>query len=145
MTNFENALVDVLTRIDLKLDTLLRTAGAEYREERHMLQQLQALQAAVAAQTSVIDSATQLINGIPELVAAAVKNALPEVDPAALDAITAQVTAETSKLHDAIVANTPSAPAPAPAPVAPPEPDPTVTVEPEPAPAGSPAPEAPTT
>lgn len=69
------------------------------------------LQAAVAAEDTVIASAMTLIQGIPALIAAA------GTDPAALAALTADIQAQSANLAAAITANTPvAAPAPAPAP-----------------------------
>jgi hypothetical protein len=64
------------------------------------------LQAAVAAEDTVIDSAIALINGIPALIAAA------GTDPAKLAALQADITAKSGALAAAVAANTPAAPAP---------------------------------
>jgi hypothetical protein len=61
------------------------------------------LQAAVAAEDTVIDSAITLINGIPALIAAA------GVDPAKLTALQADITAKSTALAAAVTANTPAA------------------------------------
>lgn len=65
------------------------------------------LQAAVAAEDTVIDSAITLIQGIPALIAAA------GTDPAKLQALSADITAKSTALAAAVAANTPVAPAPA--------------------------------
>lgn len=70
------------------------------------------LQAAVAAEDTVIDSAVTLLNGIPALIAAA------GVDPAKLAALQSDITAKTTALSAAVLANTPT-PAPAAPPVTP--------------------------
>ena len=69
------------------------------------------LQAAVAAEDTVIASALTLINGFAAQLAAA------GTDPVALAALTTDVTAQAASLAAAVAANTPAAPpAPAPAP-----------------------------
>jgi hypothetical protein len=66
------------------------------------------LQAAVAAEDTVIDSAITLIKGIPGLIAAA------GTDPAKLQALSADIMAKSQALASAVAANTPAvAPAPA--------------------------------
>jgi hypothetical protein len=62
------------------------------------------LQAAVAAEDTVIDSAITLINGIPALIAAA------GTDQVKLAALQADITAKSKSLADAVVAGTPAAP-----------------------------------
>lgn len=62
------------------------------------------LQAAVAAEDTVIDSAITLIQGIPALIAAA------GVDPAKLAALQSDITAKSSALAAAVAANTPAQP-----------------------------------
>lgn len=64
------------------------------------------LQAAVAAEDTVIDSAITLIQGIPALIAAA------GTDPAKLQALSADITAKSTALAAAVAANTPVAPTP---------------------------------
>ncbi|HXI77937.1 MAG TPA: hypothetical protein VNH21_12415 [Steroidobacteraceae bacterium] len=68
-----------------------------------MSAQMDALTAQVAASRTVIDSAVTLINGIADRIAAA------GVDPAALDALTTDLKAETDSLSTAVAANTPAA------------------------------------
>jgi hypothetical protein len=63
------------------------------------------LQAAVAAEDTVIDSAITLIQGIPALIAAA------GTDQAKLTALQADITAKSAALAAAVAANTPAAPA----------------------------------
>ena len=60
------------------------------------------LQAAVAAEDTVIDSAITLLNGI----AAQLKDAIAANDPAALQAVHDKLTAETNSLAAAVAANT---------------------------------------
>lgn len=62
----------------------------------------QDLQAAVAAEDTVIQSAVTLIQGIAQRIADA------GVDPAALQALTDDITAQAASLAAAVTANTPS-------------------------------------
>src|SRR6266403_1761913 len=89
-----------LERIEDKVDLLLN-------QQETMMSALDDLQAAVAAEDTVIDSAITLINGIPALIAAA------GVDPAKLTALQADITAKSKALADAVAANTPAAAPPA--------------------------------
>lgn len=75
--------------------------------------------AAVAAQTSVVQSAVTLMNGINQRVSdaiAAFQAANPGVDVSALTATTDALKANTDALAAAVALNTPAAPAPAPTP-----------------------------
>jgi len=64
---------------------------------------LQDLQAAVAAEDTVVDSAIALLQGLAAQIAALKPN------QAAIDALAADVTAKTQALADAVTANTPAA------------------------------------
>jgi hypothetical protein len=64
------------------------------------------LQAAVAAEDTVIASAVTLLNGIPALIAAA------GTDPAALAALQQDIITQTSSLAQAVVTGTPAATTP---------------------------------
>lgn len=86
-----------LEAINRKLDLLLD--GQEL-----LMSALDDLQAAVAAESTVIDSAITLIQGIPALIAAA------GVDQAKLDALKNDITAKSDALAAAVSANTPAAP-----------------------------------
>jgi prefoldin subunit 5 len=66
---------------------------------------LAALQAAVAAEDTVIQSAVTLLNGIQAQIAALTP------DQAAIDALAADVQTQTQALSAAVAANTPAAPA----------------------------------
>lgn len=83
-----------------------------YDKVAHMALDLTKLTTAVAAQKTVLDSAVVYIQGVPALVAAAVKQALID---AGIDTTTAQATAdaaaaeiqqETDAVQAAMVANT---------------------------------------
>lgn len=95
-TQIQSAL-DALSR---KLDLVI-TNGQKL--ETKIMAAIDDLQAAVAAEDTVIDSAITLIKGIPALIAAA------GVDPAKLTALQADITAKSQSLADAVAANTPAA------------------------------------
>src|SRR6266403_1838817 len=82
--------------------------GLILNQQETIMSALDDLQAAVAAEDTVIDSAITLINGIPALIAAA------GTDPTKLAALSADITAKSKSLADAVAANTPAA-APPPA------------------------------
>jgi uncharacterized coiled-coil protein SlyX len=63
---------------------------------------IQDINAAVAAQSTVEDSIIVLLNGIVQQL----KDAQAANDPAALDKVIADITANTQKLQDAVTANT---------------------------------------
>jgi hypothetical protein len=86
---------DGLNRLDLILS-----------KQETMMAAIDDLQAAVAAEDTVIDSAITLIQGIPALIAAA------GVDPAKLAALQTDITTKSSALAAAVAANTPAAPTP---------------------------------
>lgn len=87
-------------------------------------QQLDALAAQVAANTTVVQSAIVLINGLKTSLDAAIAAQADGDNGAALQALSDQLAATDSALANAVAANTPAAPAPAPSP------------EPAPAPVG---------
>src|SRR6266403_3183441 len=96
---------EVLRRLDAienKVDLILN-------QQETIMSALDDLQAAVAAEDTVIDSAITLINGIPALIAAA------GVDPAKLTALQADITAKSKALADAVTANTSASTTPPPA------------------------------
>ena len=67
---------------------------------------LDELQAAVAAEDTVIDSAVTLLGNLSQML----KDAIASGDPAKVAAIASQIDAAKQKLADAVVANTPAAP-----------------------------------
>lgn len=82
----------------------LRNQGALILERLDIIMSaMDDLQAAVAAEDTVIDSAITLIQGIPALIAAA------GVDPAKLAALQSDITAKSAALGAAVAANTPAA------------------------------------
>jgi len=78
------------------------------------------LQAAIAAEDTLIDSAVAAINGFPAVVAQAVKDALAANNVAdaaaqqAADAAEADVQAKVASLTQALTTNVPNAPSPSP-------------------------------
>lgn len=74
-------------------------------EERldKMVNTMADIQAAVTAEDTVVDSAIALLQGLAAAVAALKPN------QAAIDALAADITAKTSALSNAVVANTPAA------------------------------------
>ena len=70
-----------------------------------MSAELQELTAKVAANSVVIDSAVELLNGLKERLDAAIASG----DPAALAALSASLGTDTQELADAVAANTPAA------------------------------------
>jgi hypothetical protein len=89
-----------------RLDDILKQLGLVVNNQETMMAAIDDLQAAVAAEDTVIDSAIALIQGIPALIAAA------GVDPAKLAALQSDITAKSSSLAAAVAANTPAAPTP---------------------------------
>jgi len=89
-----------------RLDAILDQLGLVVSNQETMMAAIDDLQAAVAAEDTVIDSAIALIQGIPALIAAA------GVDPAKLAALQSDITAKSSSLAAAVAQNTPAAPTP---------------------------------
>lgn len=94
-----------LDALDQKIDLVLKNQEAQ-------MAAIDDLQAAVAAEDTVIDSAVTLLNGIPALIAAA------GVDPAKLTALQTDIQTRTAALAAAVIVGTPTAP-PSAAPVTP--------------------------
>jgi hypothetical protein len=88
-----------LDRIEGKIDTIQQGVT-------NMAGELEKLQADVAAEDTVVDSAIVLLEGIK----AALDAAIASGNPAALTALSADLEAKTQKLSDAVVANTPTPP-----------------------------------
>lgn len=87
-----------------KLDRIIDMLGTLVVQGDKMSAQLDALTAQVASNTTVIDSAITLINGLAAAIVAA------GTDPVKLQALTDALTAEDTKLAAAITANTPPSP-----------------------------------
>ena len=72
----------------------------------HMSEQLDALTAAVAANTSVTGSAIELLNGLHAKILELL--AQPVIDPVAVQALADELSSKTQALADAVAANTPA-------------------------------------
>ena len=88
-----------------RIEALVRSIA---QSEATMAGELAGLQAQVAANTDVIESAITLIQGIK----AALDAAIASGDPAALAALSATLSSEDEKLAAAVAANTPAPPTP---------------------------------
>ena len=75
-----------------------------YKQGEKIMSVLDDLKARVAANTTVIESAITLIQGLK----AKLDEAIASGDPAALQALSDELGAEDTKLADAVVANTPT-------------------------------------
>lgn len=82
------------------------------QEIRRMSAQLEALRAAVAANTTVTGSAIELLNGLYDKLVELL--AQETIDPAAVQALADELSAQTQALAAAVTENTPAAPEPAP-------------------------------
>jgi chromosome segregation ATPase len=98
-------LVNALDRLDDKLDTLLATSASVSKEMTQMSAELDTLTAQVKATDDAEQSALVLINGIAARLAAA------GTDPAALNALAADLKTNSDALAAAVTANTPAGPA----------------------------------
>jgi hypothetical protein len=99
----EGQVLTALDAIATKLDNLIKK---EETDMANVQKDIVSLTAQVAQNTSVEESAVTLINGIAAQLAAAIAAG----NPAALDALQAQLAASASDLGAAITANTPAAP-----------------------------------
>lgn len=90
-----------IPELDAKLDAILLTLRALTQREVLMSQQLDDLTAQVRANSTVLQSAITLINGIADRIKAA------GTDPVALQALTDELAAKDADLSAAVVANTP--------------------------------------
>lgn len=103
------ALAVMIERLDAKVDDLAGRIHHLIRMERQEMSDLSTLQAAVEADTAVDQSAITLINGLADQLRAAAN------DPAAIQALADQLTANAAGLAAAVAApGTPVDPPPAP-------------------------------
>ncbi len=93
-----------LDALSKKLDLVITNGQQIQHMETKIMAAIDDLQAAVAAEDTVIDSAVALIQGIPALIAAA------GVDPAKLAALQTDIASHATTLAAAVSANTPAAP-----------------------------------
>ena len=87
-------------RIEGMVRVLLAAAGLEYAEQETIMATLEDLTAAVAQQSTVIESVTTLLDGLAAQLAAA------GVDPAKLDELKAGIEANTERLAAAVARHT---------------------------------------
>ena len=92
-----------LDRIERKCDQILVNLA---REENVLMALIDDVAADVTAQTTVIDSAVTLLNGLSDQLAAAIASG----DPAKVQAVKDSIDTNTAKLAAAVAANTPAAP-----------------------------------
>lgn len=96
----------LINRLSHELNVLTNDVNRLVHEIYHLkefiMSALSDLQAAVAAQTTVIDSVVTLLRGLKAALDAAGQN------PAALAALSADIAAKTQVLSDAVVENTPA-------------------------------------
>jgi chromosome segregation ATPase len=100
-----------LTRIERKIDLLTTTLNQESKQMAKLDDDIAALQAEVAQETSVTESAIALLDGIPKMIADAVAaaqaaGATPE-QLAAIEALSTSLQTQTTNLAAAVAANTP--------------------------------------
>ena len=96
-----------------RLDSIDHKQNLILKNQERQMSAIDDLQAAVAAEDTVIDSAVTLLNGIHALIAAA------GVDPAKLTALQTDIQAKTASLAAAVLVGTPTPTTTAP-PVTPP-------------------------
>lgn len=96
-----------LTAIEAALAQSLANDAKILANQEKIMATVAQVQADVTAEDTVIDSAVTLLQGLSAALTAA------GTDPAALDALKADIDAKTAVLAAAVVANTPGAPSPA--------------------------------
>jgi chromosome segregation ATPase len=104
-------ILSALTRIERKIDLLTTTLNQESKQMAKLDDDIAALQAEVAQETSVTESAIALLDGIPKMIADAVAaaqaaGATPE-QLAAIEALSTSLQTQTTNLAAAVAANTP--------------------------------------
>src|SRR4051812_41394456 len=111
---FSPLAIDLNVTVHQSGESVLKTAIFKFLKELPMTAATDALAADVAAQKTVIASAVTLINGLPALVANAVRTAMEASDAtaaqveAALTQADIDVKAGTADLQAALTANTPT-------------------------------------
>lgn len=100
---FDRQILVRLSRIEAKIDLLLRDTGIIIKGEKEMAGELQRLRDSVAAENTVIASAVTLLSQLGDLIR---NNA---GDPDALNALADDIDAQKSALAAAVEANTPMA------------------------------------
>lgn len=97
-----------LQQLETKLDAISRQDSRILRQGDSIMAGLADVQAAVAAEATVVDSAVALLGGLK----AALDAAIASGDPAALQALSDSIASQTAELSTAVAANTPAAPQP---------------------------------
>ena len=97
-------------RIEDKLDAILNNQFNILKGIERMALDISKLQAAVAAETTVEQSAVTLIGTLAGEIQTLINASGNTVDPAALQALVDQMTASQASLAAAVTANTPAAP-----------------------------------
>jgi putative N-acetylmannosamine-6-phosphate epimerase len=85
-----------------KLDEILRLLTTSHTKEDHIMADLTQLEARVKANTSVVESAKALINGMAQQLKAA------QNDPAQIQSLIDQLEGSDAALAAAVIANTPA-------------------------------------
>jgi hypothetical protein len=96
-----------LDRVIGQLSDVLRRLGATQQEVSALMSAIDDLEAKVAAQETVEQSAIALLTGIGQ----ELKDALANNDQARIEALSAKIDGDTQNLAAAVSANTPAAPA----------------------------------
>lgn len=93
--------------VDSRLDQVIGLLNTILTKDTNIMATIQDVQAAVAAESTVIDSVEVLLTELTAKI-----GALPTTDPAtqaAIDGLVADVTAKSAELAAAVTANTPAA------------------------------------
>lgn len=105
---FEGLRYDV-ENLHVKVDKLLKLEKASAQREVQMAIDLSDLQAKVAKDVEVDQSAITLLGGLKAKIDELIANSGNTVDPAQLQALSDAIGTSTQSLADAVVANTPAA------------------------------------
>lgn len=102
----ERDVLAALGRIERKVDAIVAVLPVLYFKEVQVAGELDKLEADVAAQATVIDSAVALLGGLK----AALDAAIASGDPARLTALSSEIETKTAALSTAVTTNTPASP-----------------------------------
>lgn len=95
-----------IDRVEKKVDAIGRQEGRVLRQGDKIMATLADVQAKVTAEGTVVDSAVTLLKGLKDQLDAAIASN----DPAAIQALSDSIGAQTDQLAAAVAANTPTAP-----------------------------------
>lgn len=98
-----------INRLELRISQLANLVTATLTGDQIIMSKLEDLEAAVAAETTVVNSAVTLLNGVTQRIVDAVAAARAG-DDNALTALATEVASETAALAAAVAANTPGQP-----------------------------------